>query len=56
VLCVGVGTRLANRRFLMSDFAAGTMFIYQLAGNERLQNFYAFGKERLWGYVSRNGW
>jgi hypothetical protein len=32
VLCVGVGTRLANRYLVMGDFTVGTMFTQPLAG------------------------
>jgi hypothetical protein len=32
VLCIGVGTRLANRYLIMSDFTVGTVFTQPLAG------------------------
>jgi hypothetical protein len=38
VLCVGVGTHLANRYLVMSDFTVGKMFTQPLAGNGSLKN------------------
>jgi hypothetical protein len=48
VLCVGVGTRLANRYVVMGDFTVGTMFTQPLASNGRLRRL------RSSGFVGRN--
>jgi hypothetical protein len=37
VLCVGVGTLLANRYLVMGDFNVGTLFTQSFAGNGRLR-------------------
>jgi hypothetical protein len=48
VLCVGVGTHLANCYLAMGDFTVGTVFTQPLAGNGRLRQL------RYSGFIGQN--